>query len=139
MQLKISKIPLFLLFASLGFQSILGQISRTDSMIIRHLNAIKITDSVESPIPTPIRKLTLDFLIRNGNDPSGFYTFKLSPISVYEESHVFFYYKIGALREIYDLEQEGRIIIGSPGEPGDAIFITYDLSYSNVMHIFGEE
>ena len=90
-------------------------------------------------LPGHLRKITFDFLIRNGHDPSAYYTYSQSPLSVYEECHVFFFYKIGALREIYDLEQEGRVIIGSPGEPGDAIFITYDIPFSQAMHIFGEE
>jgi hypothetical protein len=139
MPAKIFILYLILQFAFIDVQNMFGQISHNDSVLLSQLNAVRITDSAKSPIANSVRKITIDFLMRNGMDPSAYYTYSRSLLSVYQESHVFFFYKLGALREIYELELEGKLIIGSPGEPGDVIFMTYDISFNQVMHIYGNE
>jgi hypothetical protein len=133
------KIYFFFILFMPGIQNIIAQSIQNDSTIINYIGATKITDSLNSPIPKAIRIITIDFLIKNGKNPSLYYTYGQSHLMTYKESHVLFYFKIGALREIYALDQSGEILIGSPGDEGDAIFITYNELITKAIKIYGDK
>ena len=133
------RLKLISILVYMCIQNTEAQVNQNDSIIIRYLGATRITDSLNSPLPASIRKITVNFLLKNGKNPFEYFTYNLSQFSVYEESKVMFYYKIGALREIYDLDHSGLTLIGDPGEPGDAIFITYDKMLTKAIQLFGDE
>ena len=72
----LNKLVVFLSVATLSLQSLesFGQSDSKDSLAICILGAIKITDSIKTPLPDSIRQVTLLHFKKLGLEPSDYYT-----------------------------------------------------------------
>jgi hypothetical protein len=150
-------------FIILHSSGVFGQLSSRDSIILKKHNAVKLTDSLNSTVPTNIRLITIEFLRKKGLNPDEFYTMgKFKPITTlvtgYGKSGRLHILRIGAFRGVEDfdnfkhkedsvnkvraaggLNQFVTVRMGGYGGLNDDLQIVYDLEYKTVLRMFPTE
>ena len=140
-RLRIIWICFSFIFISINIQNAYCQLNKSDSLIIKSLNAINITDAINSPLPDSIRKITIKYFIVNGLKPSDYYTINNTRIQINDEKGMIAYLRIGALRDKYNLEHsnEPLLRLGSLGGDGDEIMVVYNHCFSEITGITNSE
>jgi hypothetical protein len=115
-------------------------LSERDSIIIDELEAVKLTDSLNSSLPYLVRKVTINYFSRNNMNPDEYYTIrKTKPFKLNMRNHdttvkevyIVNFLRIGALRDIVD----GIPHAGASGGKGDNIQVVYDIEFKEVLMI----
>lgn len=122
-----------------------GQLSSRDSVIIKKFEAVKISDSINSKVPTKIRSLVMEFLSKRGLDPNEYYTLgkfdqkigeAFNDDKKYERIGYLNLLRINALR---DLADGLHTHVGASGGEGDDIQILFDIGYTKVIRMTPSE
>ena len=127
---------LMLLFSTHYLHS---QQSSNDSLAIKFYGAIKLTDSINSPLPDAIRRRILKYFKSNGLNPNKYYTTKYSgPVKDADEGYVGLV-KIGALRDLYNMHITNISRVGSAGGDGDDVCVIFDRQFKSIKRISNSE
>jgi hypothetical protein len=154
--MKMNNLPVtilvcFLLILNTDYLS--GQLSSRDSMILGKHKAVKLTDSLNSTVPTHVRRITIKFLTKNGLNPDEFYTIgQFKPIIIlargYDKVGILNILRINALRDLEDAvsykEVDGVQTMtfrgfGAAGGLNDDLQIIFDAEYKKVLTMYHSE
>ena len=135
-----------------------GQLSSRDSMILKKHNAVKLTDSLYSTVPTNIRLITMEFLLKKGLNPDEFYTRgqfrpRIGLARGYDKVGFLNILRINAFRDIEDRvgSKVGAVEglnyglqtiteeVGAAGGLNDDLQIVYDTEYKKVLTMYPSE
>lgn len=131
-------------------QNSYSQNSTYDSMAIKFSSAIRLMDSIKSPVPDSIRTRIVKYFNSNGLKPNEYYTTKYFRLSSHEENGYINLLRIGALRDLYgmSLSKEWKVVgnvkiwkvsVGAAGGDGDDILIMFDNRFYSIKKIVSSE
>ena len=120
-------------------------------MILEKHKAVKLTDSLNSTVPTNIRVITMEFLIKKGLNPDEFYTIgqfrpNIGLARGYDKVGFLNVLRINAFRDIEDKinasrDTKDRVVfyVGAAGGLNDDLQIIYDTEYKKVLTMVSSE
>ncbi len=118
------------------------QTSKTDSLAIKYMNAIRITDGINSPIPDSIRNLTIGYFLSKDLKPEEYFTTKHYNLTTDRYYGYINVLRLEALKNIYHMNNSKDteyVIIGAAGGEGDDIFIVYNKEFSEIIEVTNAE
>ena len=131
-------------------QNSYSQNSTYDSMAIKFSSAIRLMDSIKSPVPDSIRTRIVKYFNSNGLKPNAYYTTKYFRLSSNEENGYINLLRIGALRDLYGMslskewkvvgkDKKVKVCFGAAGGDGDDILIMFDNRFYSIKKIVSSE
>lgn len=130
-----------------------SQQSKTDSLAIKYMGAVKLCSNLNPYIPDSIKFVMIEYLVRNQLNPKEFYTTKYSLQKNTKEGYVSLL-KIGAIRDLYEMQftEKKRVRsdngddivavemrVGAAGGNGDDIVVVFDDKFRTIKRIVPSE
>jgi hypothetical protein len=127
--MQFALINVMILTLLLSSHDLYSQQSSNDSL------AIKLTDSINTPLQDTIRKRIIIFFKCNGLNPNEYYTTKNSRLIKSNDEGSVLLDKIGALRDLYRMNINNEWREGTAGKDGDEIWVIFDGEFKNIKRI----
>ena len=102
------------------------------------MGAVKLCDSVNKQLPDTIRIKIIKYLGQNGFNPDEFFTITHSMQKNDDGGYVGLL-KIGALRDLYNMQFSKEMRFGAAGGEGDDIVAVFDKKFRNIKRITNSE
>lgn len=134
--LRIMMLSIFVISRSLGF----SQSSSLDSLAIKYMDAVNLTDTINSPLPDTIRVRIVEYFQQNKINPKDYYTTKYTRPLISNNEGFIGLVRMGALRDLYTTSLLINVMkVGSSGGEGDDIWVIFDGNFKSIKRISSTE